>query len=818
VTGGLILASILLALDVAAPYAGIRHGLGGISPARAAVPAVPGECVAGWRQMPVPDSAFDSFPFEVITHRGKPAWIIGGATGEEGLMALRWNGSRWRAVAAGAKRHQGLAGGDVLGARKLLAVGFLRHSLAMTPISGQFIGTRWAARRVPNVPGRHTTLLDVATLPGGRAWAVGTQLSRGRTRAHAVRWTGHTWRLDAPPAGAGSGLTAVERASDGTIWAAGWKESSPGSPRPFIARRKGGEWVPTPSPSLPAGQAVITDVRFRTARDGWAAGYLIARGSDRPSVFLLHWNGRAWSRTALPLDFGALPMALSVSADGDLWIAGTQTATREREERGFIARRIGGDWRIDVLNVPATLRSQVSGVAATGSGTVAVATVGGSLLILHTCGAGIDRASLRQRARIEVSDLRQRRRLPQEEDRVGEVGAAERAAASRIAAASNAKPPTAPVKPPGFHVRDMAKPSGLYQRTGTYRGFAADLDGDGRRDLFIGRHGSLPRVAMNRAEGFVDAPASAFSVRDRHGCDSADVDHDGERDILCAIGAWRGKGVKRHELVRSPDEPTGELLRDALGIVDPLGRGRHVTFIRLDDDPYPEVFITNAPDREDGLPSTNRFYRNVAGTFVPAPGVRLDQSHGGECSLATDVDGDGDEDLVYCTASPFRGRPAGLRLMRNQAGRLRDRTAALGLKPIGDRDVAFADVTGDGRRDVIQLSHALLRVSRATGTGYRRLVEIQVRKATAVAAGDVNADGAADIYVAQGGSPNRRDLLLLSRNGGKRFVSIRIPQTREGSADDVIAIDYDENGLTDFVVLNGRSQAGPIQLLASFPE
>jgi hypothetical protein len=47
---------------------------------------------------------------------------------------------------------------------------------------------------------------------------------------------------------------------------------------------------------------------------------------------------------------------------------------------------------------------------------------------------------------------------------------------------------------------------------------------------------------------------------------------------------------------------------------------------------------------------------------------------------------------------------------------------------------------------------------------------------------------------------------------------VRIPQTTKGSADDAIAIDYDENGLTDFVVLNGRQKAGPVQLLAAFAQ
>jgi hypothetical protein len=419
--------------------------------------------------------------------------------------------------------------------------------------------------------------------------------------------------------------------------------------------------------------------------------------------------------------------------------------------------------------------------------------------------------------RLRVSDMPARRRIPVEEDLSAE---GDRAAATAIASTLAARSPRAPVPPRGFRIRDVAEAVGLGQRTVTYRGLTADFDGDGLRDVFIGRHGGRPpRLALNGPDGFTNAPSVAFSTLDRHGCDSGDVDQDGERDILCAIGAARGKSVKRHELSLAPARGVAALDREAYGISDPFGRGRYVALIRLDEDPYPEAFITNAPDREDGLPGYNRFYRNVAGRFVPAPGVRLDTSHGGVCAATGDFDGDGDEDLAYCTDAPVSGRPPGLRLMLNVTGSLIDRTRALGLSPIGDIDLAWADVTGDGRRDIIQLSHAALRVSRRTGSGFERHAQVRLRGAVAVAAGDVNGDGAADIYVARG--TNRRnlpDLLLVSRDGGRRLVSTRIPQTRAGSGDDVLALDYDDNGRTDFVVLNGRrNDPGPIQLLAAVP-
>jgi hypothetical protein len=820
--------------------AGILGSLPGAPPAAAAIPASAGPCVDGWREMPVPDKAFISTPFDVLTHDGSEAWILGGTN--QGVLALRWNGSAWKRTATSTRGHRGLVGGAVLADKKVLAVGYYRPTTgegegSMRPMSGRVVGATWKGRLVPDPPGPRATLTDVAAQPNGSAWAVGTRLQNGKLRAYALRWTGSRWQAADPWAGTGSGLLAVKRSPAGKIWAVGWKESSPGRPRPYIVKRVGGSWKTVKPAALPGGAAVLTDLTFRAGNDGYAVGYLTPKGTDKSRAILQRWNGSSWSNVDLPWadDFSALPRSVSVAEDGQVWIAGTQPANDRREPRGFIAHLDGDGWEVSLLDVPSDVRSEVMAIAATDSGAVAAASVGASLLVLQSCGdagpavAADGRVASRQavsRSQVRVGNMKARRQSAVIDLRHIEDGHAipDDAAIDADAFSLAGEPAAAvtlasPVKADDFWVKDMAAASGLKQWTKTYDGFAADFDGNGYRDVFYSRHGTInPRLALNGPGGFSNAPTNAFGAVDRHGCDVGDIDRDGAKDILCAVGASRGKAMKRHELSLAPDKAQRELVLGALGISDPLGRGRFAAIFRLDSDPYPEVFIANAPDRDDGWPGYNRFYRNQGGTLVPAPGVGLDSSHGAECVEATDIDKDGDVDLAYCTQYGFAGRAPGLRLMRNENGKLKDRTVGQEIRQIGDIDVAFADVSGDGQRDLIQLSPTRLRVSKWTKAGYRQIYETRIAHAWALAAGDASGDGRADIYVVRGNdSANKADRLLVSRKGGKKFISVKIPQTTKGSADDVIALDYDRNGHTDFVVLNGRRKAGPVQLLASFP-
>ena len=828
---GLVLVGGLLAVELGAlppTPAAAATILPAAIPLSAAIPAAPGPCVAGWREMPIPDASFISTPFEAATRAGRPAWILGGSN--SGVLALKWTGSWWKRAAKGSRGHRGIVAGVPTSSRKALTVGYYRPAKgnaqgSLDPVSGRLVGTTYKGRRVPDPPGPRASLTAVVNTGGGKAWAMGTRLQGGKLKAYAIRWNGKSWSRKDPASGSGAGLLAADRTPSGAIWVAGWKEASRGRPRPLIAKRTNKGWKTTRGATLPAGSAVITDLDFRGGGNGWAIGYLVRVGSSRHEVFLEHWNGQKWSLVPLPWagDFSAIPRSISVGAGGEIWIGGSQLATGNREARGFIAHLEDDDWEISVLGVPKGLRSEVMDVSATKWGAVAAANVGSSLLVLRTCVESASVASSGSR-KVSISNIKARREsqfADPDHGGSGNVSAAgpDTAIEPAVAPAGVQQTLGSPTKPKGFVVRDKAAASGLASTTRTFDGFATDFDGNGWKDVFYSRHGSvLPRLAMGSARGFSNAKTGAFSTVDRHGCDHGDLDHDGAKDVFCAVGAARGKAIGRHELSLAVATKNRRLARGSLGISDPLGRGRQVGIIRLDKDPYPEVFIVNEPDRDDGMPGYNRFFRNEGGRFVSAPGVGLDTTHGGWCVLTGDFDKDGDEDLLYCTAYGVNGRQAGLRYMRNEGGKLRDRTGGRGIKPMGDIAATFGDVNGDGHKDLIQLSRTRLRVSKWTRGGvYRKIYEVKLTDAWAVAAGDASGDGKADIYIARGtDKKNRPDRLLVSRKGGTKFRSVKIPQTSKGTADDVFAIDYDRNGLTDFVVLNGRIKAGPIQLLASF--
>jgi hypothetical protein len=733
-------------------------------------------CVRSARERARPESARKAYGAAIVASQGRPKWIFGLSTAGRSPgrpLALRWNGTAWRDTSVPWRAAvSGLVGGDVEGS-EAWAVGFVRPVWSFQPIVGHWRGGRWRDVHVAPLPRIGATLTDVEALERGRVVVVGTAYRRGRARAIALQRIRGTWRSINPVGGAReSSLLAITEGPDGQPWAVGWQLRG-GEPRPLVVSWTGSRWQVGSGAALDLGSAILTDIAFRPNGTGWAVGYQVERAGERHRALLQRWDGATWKEVNLPWAAGRsmVPRAVALRPGGDIAITGFTTARNRTREVGFVATRRADVWTVLDVGQPSQRHWEMMDVAPVGTGFVTVGGVSNALVARSVCG---------QQSTPEAS----------------------------LSAT--------PVVPP-VGIRDVAHGVGRADSTLGHGTISADFDRDGWTDLFIGRHTNPPLLMMGGPNGFHRRRLS-FPDRDYHGCAAADVDRDRLLDIYCTIGANHGYISKANTLWLHPGR--GRRLQHAassMGVIDTFGRGRRATFLNLNGDRYPDLFVVNEHERVDGLPSRNRMFRNLGGDqFAAAPRAGVDLSMGGVCAEGADLDRDGDDELLVCSSVAWGGRRSGLRVFWNDRGRMREVSRRLGIQPAGDVDVVVTDLNDDGRPDIVRLSPGTLRVHLGTASGFRTSYRRSVSDAAAIAAGDANGDGRPDLYVAQGVSSGRNDLLLINRGTGRSFRAQVVPGTSRGRADDVVALDHDRNGLVDFLIVNGNQAVEPIQLIAAF--
>lgn len=369
---------------------------------------------------------------------------------------------------------------------------------------------------------------------------------------------------------------------------------------------------------------------------------------------------------------------------------------------------------------------------------------------------------------------------------------------------------------------DVAQQAGIAQITKTWQGSVTDVNGDGYPDLYLGRHALYTgQLFLNDGAGhFTETVVGTFTKRDRHSCAWADVNVDGLMDGYCTVGTHYGTTTNPNELwIRQPGGGFVNMAA-AYGVQDEYGRGRTTTFIDVNHDGYPDLFVANQSPRPDGIPTTNRLFINVGGTsFRSAPeygvDVALGTMPGGGCAQAIDENGDGWQDLMVCTS-------AGVRLYRNQVGAsFRDDSTAAGLSKVW-KDAALADLNGDGRPDLVEIVKLKVAVRMGSASGvFGPLVTVAaLTQGRGLAIGDADGNGTTDVYAMQtcdSAGHDQPDFVLLN-SGSSTFTRLAVPQPDLGCGDDAVAIDHDGNGTTDFVVLNGKDAVkGRIQLISFEP-
>jgi len=339
----------------------------------------------------------------------------------------------------------------------------------------------------------------------------------------------------------------------------------------------------------------------------------------------------------------------------------------------------------------------------------------------------------------------------------------------------------------------------------------ADLDGDGRLDLFLA-HGrwvdgapaadGLGRLFVQREDGSFEERSAAAGVVGAHyaqGVAAGDYDNDGDVDLYVTC---YGPDV----LLRNRGAGTFEDVSVAAGVRGASGTaawGTSVTFVDVDGDGHLDVFLTNYvdyPPRDQardsrGMPEYPApvNYRGVAdvllanlgdGTFrdVTASAGLAGRAGRGLGVAALDLDDDGRVDLY--AANDAEANHAWLQRVGGppEAWRFEECALALGLA-----------LSGDGRPEA----------------------------SMGVARGDVDGDGVEDLCLTH--LAQETHTLYLSRAAeGPRFADRTVraglaAPTVDWTGFGAALVDFDLDGALDLACVHGRVLRGPVRAGASEP-
>ncbi|MCU7918327.1 MAG: CRTAC1 family protein [Candidatus Thiodiazotropha sp. (ex Epidulcina cf. delphinae)] len=244
--------------------------------------------------------------------------------------------------------------------------------------------------------------------------------------------------------------------------------------------------------------------------------------------------------------------------------------------------------------------------------------------------------------------------------------------------------------------------SGIDYTGASYGASWGDVNGDGWPDLWAGNHGlhGSPRLYLNNGNGtFSDATqVVAFKMDDLHGAAWADIDNDGDQDLLVQVGAKSGAGSGPNQLFINREGILQENAQ-AYGLEYPLGRGRTPLFFDWNRDGRLDVLLTNIA-RPDGEAPTALFLQTDSGFVdgVNQTGMNVN----GTSNLFAQVLAVGQKSppfiLIHGSIPSY---PAGL--YDPQVIPFHDSSRLLGLfddEPRVVHDVAIADFDGDLLSDV----------------------------------------------------------------------------------------------------------------------
>jgi hypothetical protein len=236
----------------------------------------------------------DAALFDVAASAPDDVWAVGitdsvtGTTENEGLLALHWDGRRWRRVVMPPAQSPQTAPTTppitFNRAGTVSAVAVRRRNDAWAvgatisdpriPLVWHWNGQRWRLLQLPNIPQlANATLTRVAIISPSIVWVAGHRADRGENPV-VLRWDDPRW--DVPRQPLVVFRTAFTASPTGEVWVAQPLRRWDGREWLLSRRRQSGQWL----------------AAIASASDGttWAVGYSSTSGPSgwRPAPLALH--------------------------------------------------------------------------------------------------------------------------------------------------------------------------------------------------------------------------------------------------------------------------------------------------------------------------------------------------------------------------------------------------------------------------------------------------------------------------------------------------------------------------------------------------